>query len=321
MSGIEFHSVSLNEIFHHFIAESSSLIETHAYPSEAPESVEHHATDAVTEADGRARSPEEMRSGLARAFLLLRLLGESNRLGLRLSDLADQSALPRPTVLRILRSLCQERAVDYEPSTRRYHLGIDLFVLGAQAACRRGLRDVCRVPLMRLTESLGETVFLLVRSAYDAVCIDRSAGPLPIRSFTGDIGGRVPLGIGQASTAILACLPDPEIDDVVRHNLSRIRDFNGPDEASLRGEIARVRRDGWCAYSAGLIPGMAGLGVPIFNHDQRPVAAISIGTTTDRLGPERLEAVAAMLIREAAQISSQIHPFDPTLRRAAAAMA
>jgi DNA-binding IclR family transcriptional regulator len=65
---------------------------------------------------------------------------------------------------------------------------------------------------------------------------------------------------------------------------------------------------------------MAGLGVPIFNHDQRPVAAISIGTTTDRLSPERRDAVAAMLIREAAQISSRIHPFDPTLRRAAAAM-
>jgi DNA-binding IclR family transcriptional regulator len=39
-------------------------------------------------------------------------------------------------------------------------------------------------------------VFLLVRSGFHAVCLDRADGPFPIRSFTGDIGGRIPLGLG-----------------------------------------------------------------------------------------------------------------------------
>src|SRR6266571_3377350 len=71
-----------------------------------------------------------------------------------------------------------------------------------------GARALCRPALLRLSASLGDTIFLLVRSGFDAICLDRSEGPFPIRSFTGDIGGRVALGIGQGAMAILAHLPE-----------------------------------------------------------------------------------------------------------------
>lgn len=265
--------------------------------------------------------PDSAVSGVGRVFSLLRLVAEAPPGGLRLTDIAARASLPRPTVHRLLRALLAEGAVAFEPRGKRYTLGLDLFLMAARAGDATGLRDLARPTLLRLTASLGETLFLLVHNGYDAVCIERSAGPLPIRSFTGDIGGRVPLGIGQGATAILAFLPPAEQDEIVRHNLPRMRDFGGPDEASLRAEIARVRREGFCGGAAGLIPGMAGIGAPILDRDQRAVAAISIGTTTDRLTPERRDVIAEMLKREAAAIGRQINPFDPTLRRAGAAMA
>ncbi|WP_369789801.1 hypothetical protein [Rouxiella sp. WC2420] len=45
--------------------------------------------------------------------------------------------------------------------------------------------------LLRLRARLNDALFLLVRDGYDAVCLDRNEGPYPIRTFTGDIGGRV----------------------------------------------------------------------------------------------------------------------------------
>jgi DNA-binding IclR family transcriptional regulator len=262
-----------------------------------------------------------MVGGVGRVFTLLRLLGEAPCEGIRLTEIASRAGLPRPTTHRLLRALIAEGAVAFDAHRKRYVLGLGLFHLAARAGNTLGLRDLARPTLLRLTASLGETLFLLVHNAYDAVCIERSAGPLPIRSFTGDIGGRVPLGIGQGSKAILAFLPAAEQDEIVRHNVPRMRDFGGPDEASLRAELAQVRRDGYCGGASGLIPGMAGLGAPILDEGGRPVAALSIGTTTDRLTPERQDIMAGMLKREAAALGRNLNPFDPSLRWAGAAMA
>ncbi|GJD51374.1 hypothetical protein OPKNFCMD_4128 [Methylobacterium crusticola] len=260
------------------------------------------------------------RSAPARIASLLRCLGEAEAGGARLSALAAGTGLPAPTALRLLRALEAEGLVERDDGTKRYRLGLGLFRLAAEAGNPLGLRDLARPALLRLTGALGETVFLLVRSGYDAVCIDRTAGPLPIRSFTGDIGGRVMLGLGQGALAILACLPDEEREAVIRYNLPRLREATSLDEAFLRTEIARVRALGYCAAAAGLIPGMAGLGVPILGADGRAVAALSVGSTVDRLSGERREAIAGMLMREAAGIADRLNPFDPTLRRAGAAM-
>jgi DNA-binding IclR family transcriptional regulator len=255
-----------------------------------------------------------------RTFAVLRHLASADGKGLRLKDIADAAGLPPPTTHRLLTSLAAEGMVERLAGTKLYRLGLDLFALAARAGNPMNLRELCRPALLRLTGSLGETIFLLVRSGFDAVCIDRTSGLLPIRSFTGDIGGSVMLGIGQGAMAILAYLTSGEQDEVIRYNLPRMRGFAGFDEAFLRTEIARVRKLGFCDGAQGLIPGMAGLGVPILDPDGRAVAALSVGSTTDRMTPERNTVIAEILKNEAQQIAAKLNPFDPTLRRAGAAM-
>jgi DNA-binding IclR family transcriptional regulator len=259
-------------------------------------------------------------SGASRAFALLRLLANAGGSGLRLKDIADTAALPRPTVHRILAGLIAEGMVERDPGGKLYRLGLGLFVLAARAGNPMNLRELARPALLRLTGSLHETIFLLVRNGFEAVCIDRTSGPLPIRSFTGDIGGSVMLGIGQGSMAILAHLPASEQDAIIRYNLPRMRDYPGLDETYLRTEIARVRAHGYSDGAHGLIPGMAGLGVPIVTPDGRAVAALSVGSTTDRMTPERNAVIAGILKDEARAIGAKLNPLDPTLRRAGVAM-
>ena len=274
-------------------------------------------------AEGKKISSGETRdagSGASRAFALLRLLAQAPGNGMRLKDIADAAALPRPTVHRLLAGLIAEGMVERDDGGKHYRLGLELFVLAARAGNPMNLRELCRPALLRLTGALSETIFLLVRNGFDAVCIDRTAGPLPIRSFTGDIGGSVMLGIGQGAMAILAHLPPSEQHEIIRYNLPRMRDFPGMDEAFLRAEIARVRERGYCDGGTGLIPGMAGLGVPIITRDGRAAAALSVGSTTDRMTAERKAVIAGMLRDEARAIGARLNPFDPTLRRAGAAM-
>lgn len=258
---------------------------------------------------------------LQRAFAIIRLLAQATADGARVTQIAKSVGLTQATVHRTLQALMAQDMVEQDERTKHYRLSIEFFVLAARAGNPLNLRDLCRPTLLRLCASLGDTIFLLARSGFDAVCLDRSEGPFPIRSFTGDIGGRIALGIGQGSLAILAFLPEAEREEVIRFNLPRVRELGVFDEVYLRTEIDRVRELGYAARNTGLLEGMAGLAVPVCDHEGRAVAALSVGTISARLSPERLPTVVALLKREAQAIGPKINPFDPTLRRPVSSLA
>lgn len=260
-------------------------------------------------------------SSLHRAVQILKALAAgAEQGGARVSDLGKALGYTQATTHRLLQQLVDEGWVEQSGHNKRYALSLDFFALAARAGDTAGLRERCRPALLRLGASLGDSVFLLVRAGFDALCLDRVEGPFPIRSFTGDVGGRVPLGVGQGSMAILAHLPEAERDEVMRHNVPRIRQLGALDEVYLRTEAARVQHQGYAAANTGLLEGMAGVAVPVFDASGRIAAALSVGTLTARLQGERLPVVVDLLQREARALQPQINPFDRTLRRPADAL-
>lgn len=252
---------------------------------------------------------------VSRLFAVLRSLGDTVEGGERVTQLAQRIGLSQPTTHRMLRSLMDEGMVEQDARSKRYRLSLDFFALAARAGNTGNLRELTRPAMLRLSASLGDSLFLLARSGFDAICLDRSEGPFPIRTFTGDIGGRVALGVGQGSLAILAFLPEEERDTVIQYNLPRLKDFHLYDEVFLRTEVESVRALGYAGRNTGVLQGMAGVAVPILDREGRAVAALSVATVSDRLGPDRLPTVVEMLKREAALIGPRVNPFDPLLRR------
>lgn len=267
------------------------------------------------------KNEDSASSSVQRAFAIIRALAATQASGGRITHLAKATGLTQATTHRLLQGLVAEHIVEQDASSRLYRLSIDFFALAAQAGNAMDLRALCRPSMLRLCASLGDTIFLLVRSGFDAVCLDRSEGPFPIRSFTGDIGGRVALGIGQGSLAILALLPEAEREEVIRFNLPRVREYGVLDEVYLRTEIERVRQLGFAGRNTGLLEGMAGVAVPVLDREGRAVAALSVGTIASRLSPDRLPTVVELLQREAAAIGARINPFDATLRRPSQSLA
>ena len=254
-------------------------------------------------------------AAVPRLFSVIRALTEVHPDGGRVTQIARSVGLTQATAHRLLQSLVAEGIVEQDARSKLYRLGIEFFAMAAHAGNPGDLRTLCRPALLRLCASLGDSIFLLARSNFDAICLDRSEGPFPIRSFSGDIGGRVALGVGQGAMAILAFLPEAGREEVIRFNLSRLREYGIHDEVYLRTEIDRVRQAGFAARNAGLLDGMAGVAVPILDREGRAVAALAVGTIADRLNADRLPTVVELLKRAAVAIGPKINPFDPTLRR------
>ncbi|MCB8821073.1 IclR family transcriptional regulator [Microvirga rosea] len=242
-----------------------------------------------------------------RAATLLLLVGRAGPSGARLSELVAQCNLPKPTVRRILLALVRTGLLDQDGETRRYYIGPEVYVLGTLASARFGIHSISLRSLVRLSQTTGDTAFLSVPRDLYSICVHREEGPYPIRVHALHAGDRHPLGIGAGSLAILAALPDNEIDDILTTNAEVLIEKYPPFSPSLLRQLVRDTRDRGYALNPGmLLSDSWAIGVAIRGLDRRPVGALSIAATESRLNEARQREIAPLLKKEAAWIEARL---------------
>lgn len=247
---------------------------------------------------------------LDRAVALLNHLGEVGEQGARAQEVAKALGLTASTAHRILAALQRHGLIEREAATKRFRLGLSLFTIGAKAADGTGLRRLCRPALSRIAAQTGDTVFLMVRSGFNTVCVDRQEGSYVIGSLTGHIGGQVPLGVGSASQAILAFLPTEEAEIIIAANARLYEAFNGMNAAVVREQLPLVRERGYAIDQGHLVAGISAVALPILPLGRDVMAALTINMTSARLPTERIAELVLMLRQEVAAIESNINPLD-----------
>ncbi|KQY15067.1 transcriptional regulator [Rhizobium sp. Root73] len=258
---------------------------------------------------------------LDRAVAILRLLGEVGQAGATMAAIGEAMDLKQPTVHRIVSSLERHGFVDRERETKRYRLGLALFAMGAAAADGTGLRQISRPALLRLAAMTGDSVFLMARAGFNTVCVDRQQGTYIIDSLTGHIGGQIPMGVGPASQAILAFLPNSEVDVILATNAPLYKSFGGLSPNRIRDSLARIRTDGYALDEGDLVAGISAIAVPILPPARDAIAAIAINLTSARLSAERIPELFRLLKKEVGEIETQLNPLEEQrLGTAAAAM-
>ncbi len=252
---------------------------------------------------------------LTKGLGILRLLSDAGSQGLRVTDIARQLELSQATVHRLLQTLITEGFVQQRQGSKSYALTLELFSLVARAHHKESsLRSICRGSILKIVGTLQDSAFVLLRDRYDVVCIDKMEGSYITQSLTGGIGGRIPIGLGQGSIAILAALPKSEQDAIVAFNIPRFYQEDGIDEPYLRARIAEAQDCGYVLNTGpGKLLGIGGIAVAFTDTSGYPVGAIGLSVLTERLTPERLPFIVECLKREAQAISQSLNPFDPAL--------
>ena len=238
---------------------------------------------------------------LDRAVAVIRHLAAAGEAGDRLGGIAEALGLNLSTAHRILGALERHSLVEREGATRSYRLGVALFALGAQAADGAGMRRLCRTALLRISAETQETVFLMVRSSLDAVCVDRVEGTYMIETLTRHVGGQIPLGVGSAGVSILAFLPGAEADVVLKANAERYQQF-GLSSEQIRSLLPEIQQNGYAVTWNWMIDGVSAVAMPIRPAGREVTAAIAINLTTARLTPDRLTTLVRLLQHEVTAI-------------------
>jgi IclR family acetate operon transcriptional repressor len=231
---------------------------------------------------------------IARAFYLLELITAAGG-ELAISELADRSGLPLPTIHRIIRTLITSGYVIQQPS-RRYALGPRLIGLGETAS--RMLGAWVRPRLTDLVEAVGETANMAILDGDKAVYIAQVPSRHSMRMFT-EVGRRVDLHCTGVGKALLAQLPPATALEIVRQTgmpARTERSITDPDE--LMEALARVRECGYVIDDGEQEIGVRCVAVPVPGAPS--LTTISVSGPETRLTPEVVESVVPHLLEAAA---------------------
>lgn len=249
------------------------------------------------------RTATEGAQSIKRAFAILRVVVAHGDAGAALRDVTGDCGLHKATVYRILSALVDEGMLEFDEATRKYRLGVEVFAFAAAMGDRFDIRNLAKDSLENLCEKTRDTVYLGVRSGYDGLCVDMREGNYPIKTLRVQVHSRWPLGVGAFTMPLLAWLPDSEINEIVKHNALRLTGEEEHTPEKILRRVEGTRKRGFAVNYIRTYPGMCGVGVPILDGRNRPLASLCVVALIQRMDEERQATIASAMWTASRRIS------------------
>jgi len=219
---------------------------------------------------------------------------------LGITELSKKLNLHKSTVHRILVTLEDESLVVRNQISQKYRLGIKLFELGHIVKEQIEIKDYA-LPIMKdLAQKTEESIDLNILSNGKRVSIEKIESSHDVRRII-QLGKSLPLYCGGSGKALLAFLPDEEIEKILQKE--KLVPF-GPntitDATKLKKHLKEIQKNGYAISVEERILGSASVAAPILDYEGKVVASLSISGPTTRFTKKKVP-IFISLVKEAAQ--------------------
>lgn len=248
-----------------------------------------------------------------RILTILELVALSKR-GLRLDEVADQARMPRSSAHCLLLTLERRGYLHRHEKSGRYMFGLKLFSLAGYAINGLEVRELAAPYLAGLMQQTGLTVHMAIMEQDEAVLVSKVDPPDIFRLATWT-GKRMDFHCTAVGKAIAAFLPEERLDELISvRGLPRHNENTVVSRRKLKLQLSEVRKAGHALDDEEEELGLRCLGVPVFNHEGRVVAAISISGTIAQIQPDNVARLAELAMSAGARISSALGYCPPVVR-------
>ncbi|MGC9670730.1 IclR family transcriptional regulator [Planosporangium sp. 12N6] len=205
---------------------------------------------------------------------------------------AERLGVARSTAHRLLAMLVY-RDFAVQGEDRIYRAGPVLELAAHSRSATSRLREVALPHLARLARAVEESVNLAVRTGSTTrfVASVESSQALRVGSREGMVFS------AQQTTAGMLLLAELPYDDVVA--------LLG-DEAPSRGELGKIRRQGFAVNQGRSERGVVAVGVPVRDPDGTALAGVSVSLPSGRYERERLPWLVGLINRAAGGIEADL---------------
>jgi DNA-binding IclR family transcriptional regulator len=233
---------------------------------------------------------------IERAFALLRALAVGPA---GITDLADQTQLPKSTVARLVAALETEGAVEQIETGGEYRLGDTLADLAGAAAPGHNLVAAARPHLLQLTSDTGESSGLAVLDDDAVYYLDHveAEEEVMVRSWTGE---RIPLHLVPSGLALLAGAGSDAVDRHLAGPLERTTANSVNDPAAIRARLDEIRQVGYLWFHQEFDDSICSVAAPVWSPDGSVLAALHVHGPAFRFPGDKDEQKIGELLRTAA---------------------
>ena len=215
------------------------------------------------------------------------------------------------TVSRMLQILRQKGFIQHNEKTRKFSLGTSSFELGRAVfrLLQGNLLKIAMPYLVDLCEQIGETVVLETMSGDDLIVgyIAQGRNSLTVAPKIGD---KLPFHVSPGGKSILAFSDPTVVDTLLPKELEALTPNTITDRAALARCLEEVRKQGFAFSQQEMLLGVHTVGAPVFDHDNRPIAAVVIVGLVSRIPLDPGSTLLAALMKTARDISAQLFHQD-----------
>jgi IclR family transcriptional regulator, KDG regulon repressor len=246
-------------------------------------------------------------SSIEKALAILMAFNRHHNHEMGTGELSQTLGFHPATVSRILQILSRQSFLQYNTKTRKFSLGPSTFELGKTIfrSVTSNFLQIAMPYLIDLRESVGETVVLEVISGRSPVVTYIAQGRRSL-SVGPNIGDHVALHASPGAKAILAFSGSKRINTLLRTKMQALTPKTITDREVLKRQLEEIREKGVAFCREEMAIGVNAMGVPIFDHENRPVAAVVIAGLASRLQCDPESGVAVALKKTARAISAQL---------------
>lgn len=219
-----------------------------------------------------------------------------------LADLTKRTALPKPTVHRLLRIL-QSRGYAWQDDQQRYLPSYRLLMLADRMQQSTAFIRVARPIMKALQQEVPETIHLAALEGDVVIYAEKLEALRPYRMASA-VGWPFDLHSSAMGKAILAFLPPEESEErISRMQLTRYTDTTLTDPEALKAELATTKRVGFALDDEEDEEEVRCVGSAVLDHNLRPIGGICISAPTFQLSRDRAIELGPSVLRAARAIS------------------
>ena len=224
---------------------------------------------------------------------------------LTVAQVAKLMNINRASSHRFLSTLRELGYADQDDSSR-YYLTSKVIQLGMKVLDRFEIRKIARPFLQELSAKFNETINLGFFNGEEVLTIDKIDSTEILRMDAG-IGGGEPAYCTSLGKAILAFIPDEQLDDYLRATaLSAFTPNTLISKDKLKEELMQIKEGGYAIDDEELCVGLRCVGAPLFNHSGQAIFAISISGPSIRMGSKKIEQMQRELKRICQTLSGKM---------------
>src|SRR4030042_6944942 len=176
-----------------------------------------------------------------KAFKILQIISDSSS-GFGISEIAKQLKIGKSTVHGIAAALAELGLLVRDPRHKKYQMGYSLLELSRKFYKKMELRDIAKVPMERLMESVEETVFLGIMNGDHITILEVVESHHEIK-ITSPPGTRLPLLAGAIGKIFLAQLEEEKAKEILqRMGLRRYTPKSIVDSKKFFKEVEEAKK-------------------------------------------------------------------------------